>query len=188
MNIKKILELHKKWLRNEDGGVRANLKDANLKGANLKGVNLSFANLSFANLKDADLSGAYLSNANFSCANLRSADFHDAYLGYADLKYAILTHANFRDTTLRHTNLNDTYLGGADLTGANLDFSQLILSCKGLDFKIDERIAKQITYHLLNLMQTSDLDINKIFKKSVYNWVNSSHLIEGYGLSKIEEK
>ena len=40
MDLKQILELHKKWLNNEDGGKRANLSDANLSGADLSGANL----------------------------------------------------------------------------------------------------------------------------------------------------
>ena len=32
--LNKILEKHKKWLNNEDGGERANLSGANLFGAN----------------------------------------------------------------------------------------------------------------------------------------------------------
>lgn len=35
MDIKKILELHKLWLNNEEGGVKANIRHANLEGANL---------------------------------------------------------------------------------------------------------------------------------------------------------
>ncbi len=34
------LELHTKWLRDEEGGVRANLRGANLRGADLRGANL----------------------------------------------------------------------------------------------------------------------------------------------------
>ena len=35
MNIKEILDLHEKWLNNEPGGERANLRGANLSDANL---------------------------------------------------------------------------------------------------------------------------------------------------------
>lgn len=40
-----ILESHKKWLNNEDGGIRANLRDADLSDADLRDANLSNANL-----------------------------------------------------------------------------------------------------------------------------------------------
>ena len=38
--LKIILENHAKWLRGEEGGVRADLHDANLRGANLRNANL----------------------------------------------------------------------------------------------------------------------------------------------------
>ena len=50
MDLKQILELHKKWLNNEDGGERADLSGAYLSGADLC---------------RAYLSGAYLSGAQF---------------------------------------------------------------------------------------------------------------------------
>ena len=40
-----ILEKHQKWLNNEEGGERADLRGANLSGANLYGADLSDANL-----------------------------------------------------------------------------------------------------------------------------------------------
>lgn len=57
--IKKVLDLHKKWLNNEQGGERANLRRADLHLANL-----SEANLRWADLRGADLRGA---NLDFSC-------------------------------------------------------------------------------------------------------------------------
>lgn len=43
-----VLQRHAKWLKNEEGGEKANLRGADLRGANLRG----------ANLLDADLRGA----------------------------------------------------------------------------------------------------------------------------------
>ena len=63
MDLKQILELHKKWLNDEDGGKRANLRRADLSGADLSGANLRRADLSGADLRDADLSGADLRGA-----------------------------------------------------------------------------------------------------------------------------
>lgn len=51
--LKNVLDLHRKWLNNEDDGVRANLQGANLLGADLLG-----ADLREANLQGADLWGA----------------------------------------------------------------------------------------------------------------------------------
>ena len=81
--IKEILDLHKKWLGNEQGGSRADLsgadlRGADLRGANLRGADLRGANLIDANLRGADLSGADLRGANLSGADLRGADLSDA--------------------------------------------------------------------------------------------------------------
>ena len=43
--LKDVLDKHLKWLRDEDGGKRANLSGADLSRANLYGANLSGANL-----------------------------------------------------------------------------------------------------------------------------------------------
>ena len=56
--LKNILDLHQKWLNNEYGGVRVDLRGANLCGANLRGANLCGANLRGANLRETDLRGA----------------------------------------------------------------------------------------------------------------------------------
>ncbi|MCK9319736.1 pentapeptide repeat-containing protein [Methanoculleus sp.] len=171
--LNKILELHRKWLNNEKGGEKANLCDTNLRDANLLGADLRYANLLGAYLRDANLSGADLRDANLRDANLLGAYLRDANLSGADLRDAYLRDAN---------------LSGADLRGADLDFSTLPLWCGGLNFTIDERLAKQLVYHVVNLMQTSNLDVNKIFKKQVYKWLEDSHVVIEHGLPKLEEK
>ena len=72
--IKLVLEKHKKWINNEEGGEHANLEDANLRCANLQGANHSQANLWGANLQDANLEDANLWGANLWQANLRQAN------------------------------------------------------------------------------------------------------------------
>ena len=62
--IKKVLELHQKWINGEDGGEGADLRRADLSGAALSWTNLCKADLSEADLRGADLSGADL---DFSC-------------------------------------------------------------------------------------------------------------------------
>ena len=68
-----VLQRHAKWLKNEEGGEKANLRGANLWGADLQGANLWGADLQDANLRDANLWGADLQDAN-----LRDADLQDA--------------------------------------------------------------------------------------------------------------
>lgn len=64
-----VLNRHKKWLNNEEGGEKADLSGADLSRANLIGADLSRVNLSRANLRGADLSGANLCGADldYSC-------------------------------------------------------------------------------------------------------------------------
>ena len=56
--LKEILEKHRKWLNDEEGGERADLRRADLSYANLSYANLSYADLSEADLRRADLSEA----------------------------------------------------------------------------------------------------------------------------------
>ena len=88
--LKDILDKHLKWMRDEDGGERANLFGADLSGADLFRANLFRANLSWANLSGADLSRANLFGANLSWANLSGAN-----LSWADLSGANLPGASY---------------------------------------------------------------------------------------------
>ena len=113
--LKEILDKHAKWLRDEEGGERAdlsdadlrraylrhaNLSDAYLRRADLSGADLGYADLSDANLSDADLSDADLSGANLYGADLSGADLRRAYLSGADLGYADLRRADLGGTCL----------------------------------------------------------------------------------------
>ena len=91
--IAEIVEKHGKWLRDEDGGEKANLckadlRDANLRGANLRGADLRWADLRWADLRWADLRGADLRDANLRDANLRGANLRGADLRDANLRGA----------------------------------------------------------------------------------------------------
>ena len=65
--LQDILDKHKKWLNEEEGGERADLSGADLSGADLSGADLRRADLSGADLRRADLSGA---NLDYSCLPL----------------------------------------------------------------------------------------------------------------------
>ena len=67
--LQEIIKSHGRWLRNEEGGERADLSGADLRSADLSG----------ADLRSADLSGAYLSGANLRGADLRSAYLDKTY-------------------------------------------------------------------------------------------------------------
>ena len=98
--LAEILEKHRKWLRNEEGGERAVLRRAGLRGADLSGADLSGADLRGAVLSGAGLRGADLSGADLSGAGLRSADLSGADLSGADLSGAGLSGAVLKD--VRH--------------------------------------------------------------------------------------
>ena len=117
-------------------------------------------------------------------------DGQHANLRYANLRYANLRGANLRGANLNHAglqgaNLNHADLRGADLRGANIDFSCLPLWCGGLNFKIDEKQAKQLMYHVINLMQYSNIDIPKSHK-SLLGWLSDSHLVKTHNLPVIK--
>ena len=72
--LNEILKKHLKFIRNKEGGERADFSNANLSGADLWNANLRNANLSGADLSGADLWNANLRNANLSGADLSGAD------------------------------------------------------------------------------------------------------------------
>ena len=110
--LKEILERHRKWLNDEDGGERANLCGAYLCGAYLCG---------------ADLCGAYLCGADLRGANLCGANLYGA-----DLRGANLRGADLREADLRGANLRGADLRGADLRGAkNIPFIPLACPERG---------------------------------------------------------
>ena len=78
--LNEILKKHKKWVFDEPGGERADLRGADLRGANLYGADLRGANLRGADLRGADLRGADLRGADLRGANLYGADLRGADL------------------------------------------------------------------------------------------------------------
>lgn len=111
--LKKVLDLHIKWLNEKEGGERADLRRANLSGAALSREKLRWADLRSANLSGADLSGADLSCADLSGADLSGAVLSGADLSCADIRWANLSSANLSGANLRMANLR-----GADIRRA----------------------------------------------------------------------
>ena len=161
-NLEKVLKEHENWLKGI-GGQRADLRHANLQGSDLRHANLQGSDLRDANLQGANLRDADLQDANLQGANLRGADLRDA-----DLQGANLRGADLRDADLR-----DADLQGSDLRHADLDFSCLPLWCGGLEFKIDDRIAKQLLYHIINLIQD-----HVKFRNEQIDFANQFHRID----------
>lgn len=154
-----ILREHKRWLNDEDGAKRANLKDADLRYACLCGVDLRNAYLHGADLRYADLYGADLRNANLGDVDLRDAD-------------------------LRNVSLHGVDLSGADLSGAILDYSELPLWCGSLTANFDDKQLKQIAYHLVSAGLKSDnasAETKRELRKLI-DFANEFHRVEECGI------
>ena len=117
--LKEILEKHKMWLNDKEGGEKANLSGADLRGADLSGADLIGADLRGANLSGADLSGVNLSGADLRRADLRGANLIGASLSGADLREADLRRADLKGASLIGASLSGADLSGADLSGAD---------------------------------------------------------------------
>ena len=83
---------------------------------------------------------ADLSNSNLSNSNLSRADLGGANLRGADLSDSILRGAN---------------LSRSDLRDSDIDYSAWPLWCGSLKAYVDDRIAIQLLYHTLSVVQHS---------------------------------
>ena len=192
ITIQEALKKHSLWVRCIENGERFSqkyLQKADLRGEDLRWADLRRANLRGANLREADLRGADLGRADLRGADLRGANLRGADLGRADLREADLRGAGLRGADLRRANLREAdlrraILYRANLREADLDFSVLNLSCNGIDFKIDERFAKQIAYHFVNLMDYSGIPL----PDDLRGFANESHVIEAHSMAKLEIK
>lgn len=131
--LKRKLELHRKWLNDEEGGVKLDLRNTNLRhtdleGANLKYADLSYTDLSCANLKYVNLIHADLKGVDLEDTDLSYADLRYSYLGYADLSYADLRCADLRYADLNNSDLTNSDLRYANLINANLSKTKFYLT------------------------------------------------------------
>ena len=148
--LNSILRLHKAWLIGKEFGERAELSGADLHHARLQVADLQRAGLQRAILEDSDLQGAILRDADLRGADLRGADLRNAGLQQTELQGAIL-----RGADLRHSDLRGAGLRNSDLRGADLDYASWPLWCGSLKAYVDDRIAIQLLYHTLSVVQYS---------------------------------
>ena len=105
--LRDILREHKRWLNDEDGAKRADLRDADLRYADLSDADLRGAYLYGVDLRDANLKGADLRDVDLRYVNLHGVDLSGADLNGADLDYSELPlwcgslAANFDDRQLK---------------------------------------------------------------------------------------
>jgi len=154
--IAKIMELHRRWLTDEPGGIRADLQNADLRRADLRNADLIGADLSNADLRGADLIGADLSNADLRRADLSNADLRRADLSNADLRRA-------------------------DLRGANLDFAAWPLWCGTRDVIVDMKLVRQLLAHIA-VLECDDPEFEEI-RKMILPEARKSYRAENLGLT-----
>ena len=163
MDLKEVLEKHKKWLNNKPGGKRVDLQDADLRGADLRGADLRGADLRFADLRGTDLQ-----RADLRFADLRDADLRDANLRDANLRGAVLQGAVLQGAVLQGANLQ-----GANLRDADLDYSCIPLWCGSLLANMDDRQVKQLLYHTLSIVKHSN-NVSALLKEQLLTETNLS--------------
>lgn len=138
--LDKILELHRKYLTGEEGGVKANLSytdlaELNLNKRDLIDINISHSNLRNtkffcsnlirvdfydSNLEGADFGNAKLNGIRFDCANLTLTDFNDAYIRCCGFIYSNLNKTNFNNATLYCIDIMESGLNKAKFYLTNL--------------------------------------------------------------------
>ena len=145
-----IMKRHKAWLEGKFGGERAYLQGEDLCGADLQGKDLRHADLHGAKLRDTDFRNSDLRDTDFRHTDLRHADLRDTELQHTELQHADLRHADLRDTELHGAKLYH-----ADMRDADIDFASWPLWCGSLKAYVDDRIAIQLLYHTLSVVQHS---------------------------------
>ena len=88
------------------------------------------------------------------------ADLHDSILSSSDLRgsdmrSSILSSSDMRGSDMRGSILSGSILSGSDLRGSDLDYSVWPLWCGSLKAHVDDRIAIQLLYHTLSVVQHS---------------------------------
>ena len=114
------------------------------------------------------------SGEDFSDLDLHGIILSRANLVHVDLSGADLIGADMSGATLIGANLTGASLMEADLTEADLDYSSCTLWCGSLDVRVDERIAAQLMYHVLNVMSYSGIKIPNT-RDELIDFANKMH-------------
>ena len=179
-DLSEILRKHWLWLGQEDNGERANLEDANLDGADMR-----FAKMQRANMKGATMQGATMQGAHMRYADMRFANMQGADMQGADMRCSNMTYANMQDANMQDTDLKNVSMRFADMRGADIDYSCWPLQCGSLKAHVDDRIAIQLLYHALSVVQHSPYvsdDIKRtLLTEAVVDIANRFHRVEECG-------
>lgn len=140
----------------------------------------------------ADLHGADLQRAGLQQKDLRLADLHGADLHGSELENADLQHAVLQRADLRCTDLLGAKLYHADMRDANIDYASWPLWCGSLKAYVDDRIAIQLLYHTLSVVQYSPYvseDVKRtLLTQDVVDVANRFHRVDECGKLKTWEE
>lgn len=120
----------------------------------------------------------------------KTLEEHICWLNDEGGRRADLSEANLRRANLSGADLRRADLSEADLSEANLDFSVLPLWCGSLNVKVDDRIVRQLLYHVIRIAQVSSLSQelkDALLSKALIKQANLFHRATDGGVEKIEE-
>lgn len=120
----------------------------------------------------------------------KTLEEHICWLNDEGGRRADLSEANLRRANLSGADLRRADLRRADLSEANLDFSVLPLWCGSLNVKVDDRIVRQLLYHVIRIAQVSSLSQelkDALLSKALIKQANLFHRATDGGVEKIEE-
>ena len=182
-----VLRRHEAWLKGKLYGERADLGGADLHHARLQGTDLQHAILEHSDLRSADLQHAILEHSDLRHSDLRGTDLRNAILEDSYLEGAIL-----RGADLRYSDLRGAGLRHSDLRGADIDYASWPLGCGSLKAYVDDRIAIQLLYHTLSVVQHSPYvseDVKaKLLTPEIVSLANRFHrVLEGGEIKEWEE-
>lgn len=207
--IKDILADHALWLKDRSKGNKANFFNVKICLENFAGMDLSYVSfyksklhhINFTNaiLFETSFNESEITNTFFNNADLRNSSFKFSELNFCTFNGADCSGANFENVdfgrvmirwakligaSFCNSRLGRANLRSSNLIGSDIDFSSLPLSCRGLDWEIDERIAAQLAYHFCS-MRCENREVKEA-QNALLNLANKFHRVEECGL--IEQK
>ena len=118
--LDEILQAHGRWLRNEAGGVRAELAEAKLFNVRLRGTDLSYANVARADLHLSELRECTLIHVEATEADLREISAQDGDWSFVIATQAQCHKADFSGCEMQEIMFDEAHLIATRLRGAVL--------------------------------------------------------------------
>jgi len=115
-----IVNIHKRWLIDEDEGTRAEIIDFDLSKLSFNGKDLRKAIFLNCNLSGTVFDVANLEEINFKNSNLSNSSFWKTYLFGANLKNVNLSNSDLLFANMQNADLTNSILKGANFSEVNL--------------------------------------------------------------------